>query len=344
MLYIHELAGTWIYNIGSCRMANYTHLSMVERCRFNCFLSMKLKIGEIAKRMDRHPSTLYRELNRNTKYGVYLPSTAHRLAHTRHPHPPNKLDVHAALNNYVIEKLHLGWTPEEIAGRMRLDKLDFYICAESIYRYIYRNKHLGLYKLLPSKQPKRRPFKVRKTHQKSLLPWNISKRPPEVDERLTSGHWEGDTIRFQKIYKACVTTLVERTTRYVFLKKNIDGKTKNVINGMVSLMLSTPKKLWSSMTLDLGMEFMCFREIERKTKCDVWFCNPSSPWQRGSNENTNGRLRRFLPRNIDIDQLPEKILEKIASQMNDTPRKCLGYRTPREMLIRHWKRLCRTSL
>ncbi len=112
-------------------MANYTHLSMAERCRFNCFLSMKLKIGEIAKRMDRHPSTLYRELNRNTEYGIYLPSIAHELAQARHPHPPNKLDVLVDLNNYVVEKLHMGWTPEEIAGRMRLDKLDFYVCAES---------------------------------------------------------------------------------------------------------------------------------------------------------------------------------------------------------------------
>lgn len=160
-------------------MANYTHLSMAERCRFNCFLSMKLKIGEIAKRMDRHRSTLYRELNRDTEDGFYLPSIAHKLAQTRHSHPPNKLDVFVDLNKYVIEKLHIGWTPKEISGRMRLDKLDFYVCPESIYRYIYRNKHLGFYKLLPSKQAKRRPFKIRKTHQKTLLPWNISNRPSD---------------------------------------------------------------------------------------------------------------------------------------------------------------------
>ena len=136
-------------------MANYTHLSMRERCLITHFLSMKAKIDVIAERTGRHRSTIYRELKRNTQGERYMPGIAHELAKERHPHASNKLQTNFDLNNYVRVGLESGWSPEQISGRMKIEQQKFYVCAESIYRFVYRNKHLGLYKLLPRRQPKK---------------------------------------------------------------------------------------------------------------------------------------------------------------------------------------------
>src|SRR6185437_16684173 len=126
---------------------------MRERCLINTFLSMNLSIDDIAKRMNRHRSTIYRELGRNISYGCYMPAIAHAQAKQRHPKPPSMLDKNEELNKYVLDGLQQGWTPEQISGRMKNENKKFYVCPESIYRYIYRNKNLGLYKLLPSRKP-----------------------------------------------------------------------------------------------------------------------------------------------------------------------------------------------
>lgn len=189
---------------------------------------MNVKISEMADRMGRHRSTIYRELTRNTKGKKYMPGIADALAKERHPHPPNKLDKHAELNNYVMRGLHAGWSPEQISGRMKLESKPFYVCAESIYRFAYRHKHLGLYKLLPRRQPKRYPMLDRKKRNRKvqLMMRHITLRAPEADLRNAVGHWEGDTIRFPKDQKTCVTTLVDRKSRFLFLRKNEDKKVK----------------------------------------------------------------------------------------------------------------------
>jgi IS30 family transposase len=211
------LAESELSRKGNRRVEHYTHLSMRERCLLNTFLEMKLSIRKIAKRMERHPSTLYRELERNTYFGGYIPSIAHEQAKQRHPCPSNKLDDNEELNRYVLDGLQKGWSPEQISGRMKKENKDFYVCAESIYRYVYRNKNLGLYKLLPSKKPGRRARFERKIrgNKSQILARNISHRPLEVNDRNQIGHWEGDTIRFKKTQKSCVTTLVERKSRFV---------------------------------------------------------------------------------------------------------------------------------
>ena len=323
-------------------MQNYTHLTMRDRCLIATFLSMDAKIATIASRSGRHRSTIYREIKRNKVKDHYMPGIAHELAKQRYPGPSNKLQTNKELNEYVLKGLKNGWTPEQIAGRMKEQNKPFYVCAESIYRYIYRNKHLGLYKLLPSGKPKRRMRGARKPHLTKLqiAKRSIWLRPEEIGLRATIGHWEGDTIHFPKGQKTCVTTLVERKSRYVCLRKNKDKTTKTVMNHICNSIKLSPKKIWNSLTLDQGFEFMSFRTIERQTKCKIYFCDPHSPWQRGSNENTNGRLRRFLPKQFEIDRINQRTLDRIAIQVNNTPRKCLGYKTPKEVLIQH----CRTAL
>lgn len=327
-------------------MTDYTHLSMKDRCLIATFLSMKTKISTIATRSGRHRSTIYREINRNKSGNRYMPGLAHSMAKERHPRPSNKLQDHAELNKYVLTGLQKSWSPEQISGRMKIEKKEFYVCPESIYRYVYRNKSLGLYKLLPTRKSKRRSRSDRKNHSKKpqMMMRNISLRTKEADLRETIGHWEGDTIRFPKDQKTCVTTLVERKSRYVCLRKNKNKKSKTVIDKICSTIKSTPKKMWGSLALDQGTEFMDFRSIERETKCKIYFCDPHSPWQRGSNENMNGRLRRFLPKKFKIDGITQRTLDKIAIQVNNTPRKCLGYQTPDEVFKQHWKSYCRTTL
>ena len=331
---------------GDCHVANYTRLSMRERCLISTFLSMSAKVSLIAERSGRHRSTIYRELNRNTQGERYMPGIAHALAIERHPKPDNKLQTHADLNHYVRTGLENGWSPEQISGRMRAEKQYFYVCAESIYRFVYRNKNLGLYKLLPRRQPKRYPRCERNKHQRKqqMLMRHINLRTPEANLRSTVGHWEGDTIRFPKDQKTCVTTLVDRKSRFLFLRKNEDKKSKTVIGHIFNGIKNSSKKIWRSITFDQGSEFMEFRKIERQAKCKVYFCDPRSPWQRPTNENTNGRLRRFLPKKFKIDDVTQDYLDTITNMVNNTPRKCLGYQTPREVITQHWKGLCRTTL
>jgi len=326
-------------------MEQYTRLNMRERCTIATFLDMNAKVSTIALRTGCHRSTIYRELKRNVTGIRYLPGKANELAKQRHPHPPNKIDTQKALNKYVINGLIKGWSPEQISGRMKKEKKKYYVCHESIYRCIYRDKEAPLHKLLPKKNPKRYPYVARKNHQKTLLlQRNICNRPEAVNLREIFGHWEGDTIRFVRSQKSCVTTLVERKSRFVILHKNENKKSPPVIEKINNTINSLPKKMWQTLTFDQGSEFMGFRLIERKTKCKIYFCDPSSPWQRPSNENTNGRLRRFLPRDLQIDKLGQKDLDIIAMQANHTPRKCLGYQTPREYVIQHCPSICRTAL
>jgi len=296
-------------------MQDYTHLTMRDRCLIATFLSMNAKIRTIADRSGRHCSTIYREIDRNTKEDRYMPGLAHDMAKKRHPGRKNKLDTNKKLHKYVVAKLKKGWSPEQIAGRMKEEKKSFYACAESIYRYIYRNKHLSLYKHLPSGKSKRRRRGKRKPHANrvQIAKRNISYRPEEINLRATIGHWEGDTIHFPKDQKTCVTTLVERKSRFVCLRKNKNKTSRIVMNHICHSIKASSKKIWNTLTLDQGTEFMNFRIIERQTKCKIYFCDPQSPWQRGSNENMNGRLRRFLPRKLKIDGINQKILDKIAN-------------------------------
>lgn len=331
---------------GNYHVGNYTHLSMRERCLISTFLSMNARVVLIAERSGRHRSTIYRELNRNTQGERYMPGIAHELARQRHPCPDNKLQKNIELNNYVRVGLENGWSPEQISGRMKTDNKYFYICAESIYRFIYRNKNLGLFKFLPRKQQKRYPRCERNKHQRKqqMLIRHINLRTPEANSRNTIGHWEGDTIRFPKDQKTCVTTLVERKSRFLFLRRNENKKSKTVIDHIFNSIKNSSKKIWRSIAFDQGNEFMEFRKIERQTKCKIYFCDPRSPWQRGSNENMNGRLRRYLPKKFKIDEITQDFLDTIAALTNDTPRKCLGYQTPREVITQHWKGFCRTAL
>lgn len=324
-------------------MGDYTRLSMRERCNLTTFLDMGLGISEIAKRMGRHRSTLYRELSLNHTQGHYRPGLAHHKAIKRRPRKALKLQADARLYHYVYDRLTDGWSPEQIVGRMRLEKCSFDICHETIYQYAYRHGQKKWCRYLPTKRAKRRKRHARRSSNCRYGDIRlITKRPKNIEKRKHLGHWEGDLIAFTGSKKKTVTTLVERKTRMVMLLKNTTKTSQIVMNKIKDKFINTKEIPCDTITFDQGIEFAAYPVVEKSVQCKIYYCQIHSPWQKGSNENMNGRLRRYLPRNININTIHQKDLDQLAEKMNTLPRKCLGFRTPKELALKHIKSTCRT--
>lgn len=325
-------------------MGNYTHLSISDRQRFFTLLEMGVSISDIAQRLFKHRSTLYRELNRNAETEGYLPKTAQLKTEERaNQKRPSKLQRDGVLRDYVVRSLQKGWSPEQISGRMKHQKLSFYVCHETIYQFVYRSKDKELYYCLPYKKPKRQKHYSR---QKSPCRYGkirlITERPEDISTRKRFGHWEGDTIEFKGTKEKVVTTIVERKSRTVFLIKNNSKHSHGVMDKIKEKFEKLPSKMCKTITFDQGCEFADYRHLEREIECKVYYCETHSPWQKGGNENMNGRLRRYLPRETEIAKISQKQLDELAAKMNRCPRKCLGYKTPNELFIQQHKNDCRT--
>jgi IS30 family transposase len=222
-------------------------------------------------------------------------------------------------------------TPEQISGRLWLE-VGIRASHETIYKFIYspEGQEQQLYSYLIKRKPKRTKWHCRKP-RKSHIPdtARIECRAASVEKRKRIGHWEGDLVVFGVLKSANVTTLVERKSRFVKLVHNQSKYTEVVIGGIKKAMSTVPEKYQKTITFDRGTEFASFRALDITT----YFCNPHSPWEKGSNENFNGRLRRYLPKTFNPRDLTQGLLDKIANIMNNQPRKCLGYRTPAEVFF-----------
>ena len=324
-------------------MNNYTHLTMQDRCLFNVFLEMGLAISEIAYRMNRHRSTLHRELKRNQDKSVYKPGLANQKALARRQRK-SFIQLFPTLRQYVVQHLKLGWSPEQICGRLKRKKSKYIICHETIYRFIYKHC-LSLHRYLPYKKPRRFRPRARKPQQCRFGERRIiSERASYIDERKHYGHWEGDSIEFEGNKKAHVTTLVERKTRFLCLIKNETKISATVMGNIYKKLSSLSQKVCKSITFDQGTEFSSFVSLESPLSCKVFYCHAHSPWEKGTNENMNGRLRWVIPKNANIDKLRQEQLDELANRMNNTPRKCLDYKTPNELFLTRFTDCCRTSL
>ena len=290
-------------------MGDYTHLSMRDRCKLTTLIDMGLGISEIAKRLGRHRSTIYRELSRNHTQGHYRPGLAHAQAHKRRPRKRLKLSMNKRLYHYVYDRLTQGWSPEQIVGRMRLEKQKFDSCPETIYRYVYEHGQQYLWRYLPTKRKKRRKRCARRRvscrYGERRL---ITKRPESIEKRDRMGHWEGDLIAFSGTRKKSVTTLVERKSRFVTLLKNTSKRSRVVMNAIAHRFSNQSSLTCRTITFDQGIEFADYPRLEKVLRCKVYYCQIHSPWQKGSNENMNGRLRRYLPRHTDLNQINQKEL------------------------------------
>lgn len=325
-------------------MSNYKQFSFEDRKKIYFYLELGWSIKKMAGALDKHRSAIYREIKRNSFKDKYVGSVANTLALKRKKASRrNKIDEDLELQSYILERLKEGWSPQQIAGRLKLLKKRFYICHESIYRYIYSNVQKDWYQYLLYKQKdrKRRYGRCKRTVRYEGAK-SIHERSTEANSGKEFGHWEGDTIAFNRARRMSITTLVERKTLYSLLSKN-NTKASEAVMGKIRMLIErSSDKQWKTLTFDQGGEFADFRRIERSKKCLVYYCDVQAPWQRGCNENTNKRLRRDLPRDLDIENFTEEELMELNKKMNETPRKKLGYLMPKEALELELKNICRT--
>lgn len=325
-------------------MENYSHLSEKDRWEFYQLNNSGTSMAEIARQLGRHRSTLYRELARNQTKEGYLPGRAEKIVQERlSQQRMTKIDRYQTLRGYIYKHLKKGWSPEQIAGRLKRKKSKYIICHETIYRYIYQHPDKKLFQYLRYKKRKRYK-RFARIQRKCRFGDNrlITQRASYIEKREQWGHWEGDTIEFCGTKKTLVTTLVERKSRMVVLIKNETKKSDLLMAKIRAKMAELPCQLCRTITVDQGAEFASHEVIERGSKCRVYYCHTHSPWEKGSNENMNGRLRKYLPRCLDIRTITQNDLNNIANIMNATPRKCLGYRMPKELFSLQYNLVCRT--
>lgn len=322
--------------------AVYMQLSIQERRKIEDWWHAKVPVAEIARLLKRHKSTIFREIKRNfwaddafpKKYAGYFGHAA-QLQTNRRRSVQRKLIRHPDLCNRVIEHLKNGWKPEQIGNRMIFDGVKQRVCQETIYRHIYSEEGMAqeLWWYLPMHRKNRTPRRARK-RQKSKFDRDISIlfRPDDVAHRREFGHWEGDLMLFeQKRGQTNVTSLVERVSRFTVILKNPNKRTKPVMGKIIKAIKDLPHVARRSITFDRGSELVSWPQLQAKIGTQSWFCDPASPWQKGTVDNTNRRARRWLPRKRDIRQLTDHDIKEISDRLNNTPRKCLGWKTPAEV-------------
>lgn len=326
---------------------NYHRLSFQERVIIQTLWISGNTKTFIANRLGRHKSTITREINKwechkSDRYDARL---AHWYAHEwyLYKHYKDKLSMFPALKEYVYKSLQEHWSPEQIAGRIKLDYPDdpvMTISHEAIYAHLYRNRQANINKkliaLLPQhRSRRRRNYKSRGVAQFKITDKiSIDQRPESINNRSQIGHWEGDLIIGYKRASA-LATLVERKTRFTYIVKVNDKKSQTVTNEIKNIFGPLPKKLRQSLTYDNGVEMADHKWLTNKTGTTVYFTHPYSSWQRGTNENTNGLIRRYLPKQTDFHKTSYEQLLKIQNQLNNRPRKVLGFKKPAEIFPVH---------
>ena len=318
----------------------HTELDLRERRAIEDMLHAKVPMNEIAALIGRHRSTVYREIKRNGFEDDELPElngyygvTAQRTADARRARR-RKLIRLEELRAHVIAQLRIGWTPEQIAGRLGYDGQPIRVSHETIYAYVYSREGQSeeLARYLPSRRKKRRPRYARRPRGQVFPPdRSIHERPEHVKTRETFGDWEGDLMIFERANGTMnVASLVERKTRFAVLFRNNDRSSNHFMNKLMGVMEPLPQPARRSITFDRGFEFRAWRKLKSGIGTESWFCDPQAPWQKGSVENLNKRARRYLPRDTQLAALSNRNMKAICDRLNGTPRKCLGWRTPTE--------------
>jgi IS30 family transposase len=314
-------------------------LTLTEREEISRGLVAHLSLRSIACQLGRAPSTISREVNRNGGIRCYRATQADKAAWARAHRPkPCKLAGNPLLRRIIARKLRGNWSPEQIAGWLKREypgDEDNQVSHETIYRSLFVQARGVLKKEL--QQYLRSQRSTRQSRHTSLKGdgWgqiknmvSIRERPASVEDRAVPGHWEGDLIAGPN--NSYIATLVERQTRYVMLAKVKNKNTESVITALIKQSKKLPSELYKSLTWDRGKELADHQRFTLATDIDGYFCDPRSPWQRGSNENTNGLLRQYFPKGTDLSVHTQVQLNAVARQLNGRPRKTLEYETPAE--------------
>jgi IS30 family transposase len=316
-------------------------LSLDEREEISRGLAEGLSLRAIADVLGRAPSTVSREVAHNGGATKYRATTADRGAWDRACRPkPGKLSTCPRLRRAVERGLGRNWSPRQIShwlAKHHSDDPELQVSHETIYQSLYvqgrGELRAELRRALRSGRASRKPRARTQNKRKSRIPEmvNISERPAEVEDRAVPGHWEGDLILGAN-RRSYIGTLVERSTRFVLLMKLKDSTAEEVCKAITKKIKTLPQELRRSVTWDQGNEMALHREFSIATGVDVYFCDPSSPWQRGSNENTNGLLRQYFPKGTDLSVHSQAELNKVARELNGRPRETLDWMTPWEKL------------
>ena len=344
---------------------HYSHLSLDERIEIEKRHDLGQSARKIATALGRSPSTICRELKRgqwwpSNESAAYVPykdtrlrngevtppqyraARAHNKANKRAQacHKPTRLVTDQAVT-YLINGLRRGWTPEMIAGRVRLDFPDnpkMWACPETIYKFIYakENRHRGLRDYLPRGHKRRRKHHGRRVHS-SRIPSRVSihHRPKEANDRTAFGHWEGDSILGVKSVGDGIHTEVERHSRMMFATKVDAITSREGVEAQKLLFAPLPPHARISTTIDNGPEMHLHGELGAQLGMNTYFADPYSAWQRGTNEHHNGRVRRYFPKGTDFSRVSEEELQDVITEINNQPRKCLDWKTPHEVFQQH---------
>ena len=314
-------------------------LTLAEREEISRAVVAGQSMRSIAAQLGRAPSTVSREIKRNGGQEGYRASRADQAAWDRGRRPKaGKLAANRVLARLVAGKLRLQWSPEQVAGWLKRtypDDASRQVSPETIYRSLFIQARGALKQelvahLRRSRVMRRSRHHTQKTndHGRITDTVSISERPANVDDRAVPGHWEGDLLFGSK--NSQIATLVERQTRYVMLGKVAGKDTETVIDALVKNARKLPDQLYQSLTWDRGKEMADHKRFTLATDIKVYFCDPQNPWQRGSNENTNGLLRQYFPKGTDLSRYSQAKLNAVARRLNERPRKTLNFETPAE--------------
>lgn len=315
---------------------HYKQLVQKERDRIFLFKKKGVSNSDIAKKLGRDKSTVGRELNRNVhqKFRQYLPDTAQRKANKRKEQGRKQRYVvkRLALKKKIIALLKKGWSPDLIAGRLKRLKCA-HLNQESIYQFIYslEGRKLNLRQYLRRAHRVRRPKDGRKSRQDDKIPnrTDIAKRPKSIEKRRQFGHWEGDNIIYNR-HRQVLSTSVERKTRKVIISRPLNRTAKEKSRVLIKRFKPLPKRARLTMTYDNGREIISYETVTAAVGLKFYFAKTYSSWQRGSNENRNGLVRFYLPRDTDLSRLTWQQIRRVENLINNRPVKLLNYRTPNE--------------
>jgi len=324
----------------------HKRLSLKERIIIETLLAEKKSKSFIAKKLNRSRSTITREVNKwvsnpiktNEKYDASLADWCAKEDYLNKRNL-DKIGTHSLLRFYVYKSLLKNWSPEQISGRIKIDYPNdsvMTISHEAIYMHIYSHPQAmlnkKLIKLLPyQKSRRRKPKHRRKKGSKIKDQINISQRPEHIENRQEIGHWEGDLV-IGKAQKSAIGTIVERKSRYTLIISLKNRTTKAVTRAFAKELNRFDNQLTKTMTYDNGTEMADHKWLSKTTKMDIYFANPYASWERGTNENTNGLIRRYLPKKTDFKNVDSTQLKSIQNKLNNRPRKVLGFKTPLEVL------------
>jgi transposase, IS30 family len=319
---------------------SYNHITINERCCIVEYLNLGWSISKIAKELNKNKSSISREINRNTingKYSAHIAQDNYQYRRTKCK--PYGKQINSLLIDYIQDKLNNHWSPEQISGRIAIDIPSEKISFSTIYNWLYAGVLTKCSVDLLRRKGKS--LKPKETRGKFNIGKIIKQRPKEVRKRLTVGHWELDTVVSSRgKSKACLSTFVERKTRLTKIKV-MPNRKSSTFNKYCKLALKPlGSNFIKTLTVDRGKEFAGYEDLESTLNVDVYFADPYSSWQRGTNENTNGLIREFFPKKFDFSTITQDDVDIVENYLNNRPRKCLGYKTPLEAFNEEQAKCC----